>query len=423
MGIYDDFSKKINDSDQNAELESNDISTTSDLVEIADSNDNPPPKRQFEVYEKVHVPIYKKKEYIYLAGTFFLMVIFLGAILYKPSAKIPDFANKSVAIVEEWAKANSIVVSKKEEFSKTIAKNSVISQELKADTRIVKGDVFTITVSRGPDVKEKIKLFDFKGKSKADIEKWIADNQLVNTKIEEVSNEAVAKGKYIRYEMGTTPDAFTRGTELKVLVSKGSILDIKETSMPEYIGKPFTDAYNWSIQNKYDIKKVDVFDDLAEVGTIVDQDVKAGAVIKRDRVVTFKVSKGAGVKVPNIIGMACGEINTNDVAFNLVERYSNSVRAGFVMDQSKSAGEKVAEGAQVTGYCSLGKVKMQSFIGMGYSELLSYIDEQNAKGANLSVRKNWVKGDGEQASGTIVKQNLHSDAIDINSTIVADVVR
>lgn len=65
--------------------------------------------------------------------------------------EVVDWTGKPIANAERWAKSKKLKVKKTEEFSSTVAKGMVISQD-PSEGDAFKGDTITFTVSKGPEL-------------------------------------------------------------------------------------------------------------------------------------------------------------------------------------------------------------------------------------------------------------------------------
>lgn len=92
---------------------------------------------------------------------------------------VPDFSGKAQRIVEIWAKKNNLEdqIKFKEEYSDDILSDCVISQSAR---KVSTTGTLVITLSQGPDPDKKVKLPDFSGKKKDEIEAWFEDNDFSN---------------------------------------------------------------------------------------------------------------------------------------------------------------------------------------------------------------------------------------------------
>lgn len=108
-----------------------------------------------------------------------------------------------------------------EDFSDNITKGSIISQtpNYSADKKIAKGSVIAVVVSKGPKTRA---LPSVAGKSLAAASKQLSDCGFVPKKSQEQYSDKYDEGVVIGYEDYDEGDKLDYGTEVNLIVSKGS---------------------------------------------------------------------------------------------------------------------------------------------------------------------------------------------------------
>lgn len=265
---------------------------------------------------------------------------------------VPNFIGKNVSEVETWGSKNKIKIIKKEEFSSTVQKDMVVSQSVNVGKKITSKESLTVNISRG----EAIYAPDFKSYSRENIDAWAIKN-LVNVAYTEEYNSSVEKGKVIKQDhvgepvndgmtvtlslgtpskddfTGTTVDelrkwidsvnkygaglsvgnvtyeihetipagqiismsSFTTGSSIKVTVSKGRNIFLKDTetlSWSSILADPhYTEfeireliaAQDPAITNvKYEYDKSKIY----EVGQVIDIKLKGDGVLEKDNYIS-----------------------------------------------------------------------------------------------------------------------------------------
>ncbi len=166
-----------------------------------------------------------------------------------------------------------------------------------------------------------------------DYSKFYAEDYVISQSIEE--------GKKVK-----------KGTEIGVKISLG----LSSEDMPSVIGKT-EKAATEKIENLVgaNVKIEYVFDDVVEVGTVLDQSPSAGAKITAESNIQLMVSKGPESKpvtVPNVEGLSEEKAKSSLKALgfaigNITPTESNNVAKGIVITQTLSAGQEVAKGSVV----------------------------------------------------------------------------
>lgn len=108
-----------------------------------------------------------------------------------------------------------------EDFSDNITKGSIISQtpSYSADKKIAKGSVIAVVVSKGPKTRA---LPSVEGKTLAAASKQLSDCGFVPKKSQEQYSDKYDEGVVIGYEDHEEGDKLDYGTEVNLIVSKGS---------------------------------------------------------------------------------------------------------------------------------------------------------------------------------------------------------
>lgn len=87
---------------------------------------------------------------------------------------VPDFSTYSKANIQAWGNTNQITITFTETPSTTVAKGKLISQSVKAGTKIKKGSKISITLAGSKEIPYK----SFAGQQKSAAEKWCKDNNI-----------------------------------------------------------------------------------------------------------------------------------------------------------------------------------------------------------------------------------------------------
>lgn len=119
--------------------------------------------------------------------------------------KVPDLTSYKLTEAQAWAKENSITLKLTYELSEKVERGMIISQSIKKDEEVTAGTSITIVVSDGKGVK----IPDFTGKTKTDVETWVKENKLEEVEYKTEYSDTIEKDKVISIKPKT-------GTEISV---------------------------------------------------------------------------------------------------------------------------------------------------------------------------------------------------------------
>ena len=174
---------------------------------------------------------------------------FVGYEFFKENktVKVPDFSNKNISEVNEWcgslnSKYSCEIVY---EESKTVEKDKIISQSIKADEALK--DKITFKVSSGLILP--VDPFVIKDNSKlSDVQSWAKTNNIQTLNVVEEENNDLENGKVIRIE---PTDQIYKDTVVTVYVAKSSNTPETNTNgnitvnAGAYIGKTVSEFENY----------------------------------------------------------------------------------------------------------------------------------------------------------------------------------
>ncbi|MCI6699879.1 MAG: PASTA domain-containing protein [Solobacterium sp.] len=279
-----------------------------------------------------------------------IVVVALVYIFVFPHIKVESFVGKSQNDAAAWIKQNEIEsagIVFKEEYSFDVAKGNVVSQTPESG-KVKKDAKMTFVISKGADPDELVSLPDIKNMTKSEIESWISENKLSATKINTTYSDTVAKDEVISVDLSVDTDKFTRGTSLKINISKGPA-PAGTIKVENFKGQAYSIVENWAKTKKITLKKVEAYDDDMASGLIISQSIAADKEMKEGETLTVTVSKGKGVTVPNFLKMSETEYNTwkdtntGENAIQVKEKVYYSDSASYVLKQSVTAGTTIAQ--------------------------------------------------------------------------------
>lgn len=250
-----------------------------------------------------------------------------------------------------YLKQNKINYEIKEDFSNSVKRGYVMSQDIKPGKLIkVSDDKVVLTISKG----KKIKVPNLVNMSVTEITNWIIKNRL-KLEFTDKYDDKIKDNKVIsaNYKKG---DIIEQGSTVNIVISKGKLV------MPKF--SSIVDFYEWA--DKYSIKYEEKheYSDTVAIGEVIKYSVSSGKTIKNDEVITVVISDGKECSVPNIIGLsksdAISKLKRANLGYNFVYQNSNKVLKDKVISQSISAGSKVSSGTTITVIISNGKKEVTS---------------------------------------------------------------
>jgi eukaryotic-like serine/threonine-protein kinase len=225
-------------------------------------------------------------------------------------------------------------------------RGTVLEQDPTAGSKVDKGSTVTITVSTGLGT---VVVPDVAGQAKKEALRTLKDAGLRPKEKRRASNTVKAG-----IAIGTIPAAggeLARGKPITLLVSTGARL----VGVPSVIGEQ-QDAADTQIRNAGLIPDFTSRASSAPAGQVIAQNPTAGTSVKQHSTVTLVISTGpAPVPVPNVVGesqdAAKGDLKAVGLKIRIVKRTTTDPNEdGQVVDQSPSAGTRLAPGEFVTAF-------------------------------------------------------------------------
>ena len=287
--------------------------------------------------EEERVKVEKPKKEINPKGIIIAAVIVIAVgvlsyfLFFAPKIEMPDFVGQTKDDVASWVKQQGITTSGivfKEEYNFDTDANVILDQDVKAGKKVKKDVKITFTISLGADPDEKVTIPDLKNMTKSEIESWISTNKLTKAKITTSYNDTYDKDAVISYEVkGVDEEDFTRSSTLNISISKGP-QPAGTVTVTDFVGKTYEEIETWAKTNKVTLNKVEAYSDKVDSGKIISQSVKANDTMKTTDTLTVTVSKGKGIKVPDLTSMSKEQVekwaDKNNVNLTTDEMYSDS---------------------------------------------------------------------------------------------------
>ena len=318
---------------------------------------------------------------------------------FAPHITLPDFRGKNISEVSTWAKQNkmesSAIATSEPVYSMEYEKGVVVEQSVAGGKKVKKDTPITFTVSNGPDPDEKIAfLTDIKSMTSGEIQSWISENKLLKAKVVTQYSDTVESGNVISYEVKNgSEEEFTRGTTLNVICSKGPA-PAGQVTVDNFVGKMYADVESWANTKKIKLNKTEAFSDQVDKDKVISMDKKQGETLKEGDTLSVVVSKGKGVKIPNLVGYTKEQLEAwtadGDNAVSLVKKtVYNAAPEGSVIEQSLKAGSVVEAGEvlelTISNYLPILQTNSRQWLGVDYLQLKAEVDKWNAQGARIQA--------------------------------------
>ena len=306
-----------------------------------------------------------RKGMIFLTGLSFISLITLHVgtnlefFTLPTQPVVADLTTKTVNEAMKWAAENDIHLSETKEYSETIPKNQIISQDVEPNTLLKKVDTIEIISSEGVNPEATVEIQDMIGWDVDKVVKEIKELKLSKVNIE---FEFSTIERDILFEQSKT-GKIHRNEELNLKFSLGLEEDLLPVELIDLIKKDEFDATLWLKRNgiKYEIKYE--FSDSIEKGKVISTDPKKGTTInQKEQSVTLVISKGPKIVVPDLMNMSLEEIaewaikNNINISYN--SEYDSEVKEGKIKAVSHKKGDVVEEGSIIYITTSKGTLKM-----------------------------------------------------------------
>lgn len=363
----------------------------------------------------MNIDFTNKKTIALLSAVGILAVATIAAVvilltLPGKAIQVEDFSGKTVEEIKKWATEKKLGDSQlvvEYEYSDTVDKDKLISQSIASEQKLNKDSVLTVVFSKGPDPDVEVTLPDFKGMTEEEIEKFVETNKLLDVTYEYAVDEKIEKGKFIK--VNVTDTVVKRSTMLVFTISQGEDGTGEQIIVPDFSDYTKAKITNWAKANKVTINWKEEASDKIAKDKVISQDPKSGETIKTGDKITVTMSLGKTVTMKSLAKMSKDEakkwLNDNGLVGEFSEAYSGSIEYGYVISNTPEKGD-VKQGSTVKVKVSLGKIKLESFIGKKKEDAESFKKKVNNSEANLTFTYSEVES--TEPVGTIVSQGYDS---------------
>ena len=360
-----------------------------------------------------------------IAGTVIVVAIILYLIVALfNQVTVKNFVGTSLGDAKTWGITNKVTLEIETLFNNEYDNNFIITQSQDPGKKIRKGSILAFQVSKGPDPDEQIELPDFAAMNTNQIYGWKDQNKANNVNIMQENSETVEPNRFIRKEFNNptiTETNYTRKDGLLIYMSKGTY--DKNITMPNFADKSKTEVETWAGQNKIEAEYKEKASDKIPRDLVISQDIEAGTKIAQNTKMTFLISTGKAVIMPNFSRITKEEAAAQeDVLVTLKTQYSGTIAYGKLISQSVPAGRQFTdEPAKVTVIYSEGRPYIDDLVGKSEKELPSYFYEFTGKGANITYSVTYV--DSGEPKGQVVSASLYNQYMEMTTHVEIQVSR
>ena len=276
----------------------------------------------------------------------------------EETVKVPDLRGMTEDAAKEELKKYDlgIRVENERQPSNQYEEGEVMSQDPSPDEEVEKHTTVTVVLSSGEEAKT-TKVPNVVGRDESEAEEMIQDANLTVVHGEAQYSDDVDEGEVI----SSSPEAGTEvdeGTEVTIVVSLGA----QPATVPDLRGKQASAAESALSDAGLNGSSSEEYSDDVPEGQVISQNIDPGEKVDKGTTVSYVVSRGPETKYVTVPGLGG---YTEDQARQRLENaglkvgtvnqaYSNTVGAGYVIDQTASPGSSVEEGTSVGFTVSLG---------------------------------------------------------------------
>ena len=276
--------------------------------------------------------ILKHKVLSAIIGAILLFFIAFGStmgiveLLNPKEVQLPDLVNKTQDEAEQIVKDLKLKLSvKSEEFSDTVEKGKIISQDpsYQPNYTVKEHTEISVVISKGTETTE---VPDLVGKTREEAEKLLKDAGLTPD-ITEQNDEKVEAGIVLSQDI-EEGETVNKGSTIKLVISKGSA--IVNVEMPSVVGQTEEQAKNTLTALGLKVNVVYEEDESKNNGVVLKQNKDAGEQVQQGTTITITVNKVSESKEATF---------TIDV---------KSITGGYKEEEGNSTSSNVAKTVDIT---------------------------------------------------------------------------
>ena len=267
--------------------------------------------------------------------------------------EIINFTNQTMFNATLWLKRYGFKYNITYEFSDTIERHKVISQEIEKGTIVDPNeDTIELVISKG----KKIIVPDLLAMNITEVTAWIVNNKLA-IQFKDKYDPEVPLGKLISVSHKPNEE-IEEGTLINVVTSKGQLKMGEFTNIQDF--REWATKYNIKYQEVYE------FSDTIANGKIISCSHSKNEVLTDETVINIVVSQGKAIKIPNFVGKSKSYISSTckSLGLSCSFKYGNysSTKKDYALYQSKNSGREVISGTSLVITLSKGPAQSSKLI-------------------------------------------------------------
>lgn len=270
---------------------------------------------------------------------------------------VPNFYDKEVSDVNAWKSDKDIEVTFTYEYSDLITKDHIISQDVNYPTLTKDINKITFTISLGVDNEKEVIVPNFIGLKYDEVLKYIEENHLSNVTINYQKDDEKIDTVISQEGSGT----MKRNDKITITFGISSE-EQEEIKIIDFTNKSLIYATSWLNKYNFKIEEIYEYSDTVKKDYIISQSAKNEIKNPAQDIITLTISKGKQTIAPDILSMNVDEINDwvtdNDLKVNYIEKYSDTISMGDVIDANIKKDDILSSGDQITVTISKGTLKM-----------------------------------------------------------------
>lgn len=357
--------------------------------------------------EEVFIPAHRGPGRIFAAVAALLIIsVIIFIWLQIGKVTVPVMAAWQLSEVQDWVSKHHDNTVLNGVYSKEVAQNGIISQDVEAGKKINKDSTLTVTYSLGADPNEAVAIPDLKSMSLTDIQSWISDNQMSGVTIQYENSDIIAKDSVISLEyVEGSQDQFLRKNRMIIYVSSGPESTDQTVTMPDLYGTTRAALMQWSQENQIPVDIKEEFNNYVDYDKVFEQSIKTDTKITRDDTVSVTISRGKMIKTPDFIGISRTEATDMATLYGVNVFYKlvvSSEEADTVLSQDVATGTEIDGQQLVTLEVAKtdGKSVVPDLVGLTQNEANSL--------ANLYGIKLFVENSDDFNNGIVDTQSVKS---------------
>lgn len=320
-----------------------------------------------------------------------------------------DFTGKQLTEVVSFAKENEIKLEQIYENSESVSEYGIINQSVTPGTLLKKVDKMMVTISSGPSTEKEVVIPNMLGWQVDQVIEFIDDNHLSNVSIDFVKADDVEADTIIEQSMSGN---MRRNAELRFVASLGDITSVKIVDLSNL---DIFHAITWIKRNNLKYEITYEYSDKVDKGFVISQSIKKGEVVSTsDTVIKIVVSKGAKIKVPNLVDMSVEEVTNwvveNSLKIVFEEAYDENIEVGKIISSNFIEGNEIEQGTLVKIVISKGVLKMEEF--SSFNDFKTWADNNG-----LTYNAEYQFDDNVKSGNIIKTSHNKGDVIKNNDTI------